>query len=224
MDIVGNITRLFYQGGWVIMLSITATLVVSLVIIIERSLRYWLTFDLPNSSEFAKEVERLVYNNSIEHAIRYCKKKRPALVPYVLAEGLKHANDSTEEIANAMDHATYAAVPNVTTRLPLLATTANVATLLGLLGTIFGLMKSFAAAARATGSEKQALLAEGIAEALTATSYGLGTALLCLFAYGVLSMKQTSIVDDINKHTSRLVGVLYSRRVRLKSSSATPRA
>jgi len=186
--------------------------------VIERTYRYWLQYDLANSSGFMAAVQKMVMNNSIENAIRLCKKARPKLLPYVLAEGLKRANDSAEEIENAMDHATLAAVPNVTKWLPFLGTTANVATLLGLLGTIFGLMKSFKAAATATGAQKQTLLAEGIAEALTATSYGLGTALLCLFAFGILSMKQSAIVDDINKNVARLTDLLYTRKMKLRGS------
>ena len=99
-----------------------------------------------------------------------------------------------------------------------LATTANVATLLGLLGTIFGLMRSFAAVAKATGATKQTLLAEGIAEALNATSFGLSTALFCLFFYGILTAKQTAIVDDINKNASKLNDLLFTRKMKLKGS------
>ena len=111
-----------------------------------------------------------------------------------------------------MEHAFLSVLPKATKGVAFLSTTANVATLLGLLGTIFGLMKSFGAAAFATGAQKQTILAEGIAEALTATSFGLGTALLCLLAYGVLMMKQTAIVNDINKNSARLIDLLYTRK------------
>jgi len=214
----GTIAHLFEQGGWAVMSSITGTLLVSLIIIVERTYRYWLQYDLANSSGFMAAVQKMVMNNSIENAIRLCKKARPKLLPYVLAEGLKRANDSTEEISNAMDYASLSALPNVTRRLPFLATTANVATLLGLLGTIFGLMHSFKAVASLTGAQKQAELARGIGEALTATSFGLGTALLCLFAYGVLTMKQTAIVDDLNKNASRLLDLLYTRKMKLRGT------
>ena len=198
------------------MSSITLTLLISIVVIIERCYRYWLQYDLPNSSGFMAAVQKMVMNNSIENAIRLCKKARPQLLPYVLSEGLKRANDTTEEIENAIEHATLTAIPKVAKITPFLATTANVATLLGLLGTIFGLMKSFGGAANATGAAKQTILAEGIAEALTATSYGLGTALICLFAYGVLSAKQQAITFDIQQNTSRLMDLLYTRKMKIK--------
>lgn len=200
------------------MFSILATLVVSLAVVIERAYRLWMEYDLVNSDGFMAMVQKMVMNNSIENAIRLCKKARPKLLPHVLAEGLKRSNDSTQEISNAVDQAVLTVVPKVTKAVSFLATTANVATLLGLLGTIFGLMRSFAAVAKATGAQKQTLLAEGIAEALNATSFGLSVALFCLFCYGVLSAKQKVVVDDINKNAAKLVDLLYTRKMKLKGA------
>lgn len=215
-----SIIDIFYRGGWPVMLGITLTFLASIVIIIERTIRYWVTFDTPDSNGFMVQVQKYVMNNSIENAIRLCKKVDPKLLPYVLAQGLKKANHSAEEVELAVDHAILAVTPKVTKGVGLLATTANVATLLGLLGTIFGLMHSFAAAAKATGAEKQTLLAEGIAEALTATSFGLGTALLCLFAYGILSAKQKAIVDEIYQHSAKLKELLYTRKNKIEGANA----
>ncbi len=214
------IARKFEEGGQEIMSAITFVAFLSLVIIIERAYRYWLQYDLANSSGFMAAVQKMVMNNSIENAIRLCKKARPKLLPYVMSEGLKRANDSTEEIEHALETATLTAVPKLTKILPFLGTTANVATLLGLLGTLFGLMRSFAAAARLTGSAKQTALAAGISEALTATSFGLGTALMCLLAYGILVMKQTSIMDDISRNNARLIDLLYTRKMKIKGGSS----
>lgn len=208
----------FEHGGYSVMFSILATLIVSLAVVVERAYRLWMEYDLVNSDGFMAMVQKMVMNNSIENAIRLCKKARPKLLPYVLAEGLKRSNDSTQEISNAVDQAVLTVVPRVTKTVSFLATTANVATLLGLLGTIFGLMRSFAAVAKATGAQKQTLLAEGIAEALNATSFGLSVALFCLFCYGVLSAKQKVVVDDINKNAAKLVDLLYTRKMKLKGA------
>lgn len=214
------IARKFEEGGQEIMSAITFVMFVSIVIIIERSYRYWLQYDLANSSGFMAAVQKMVMNNSIENAIRLCKKARPKLLPYVMSEGLKRANDSTEEIEHALDTATLTAIPKLTKILPFLGTTANVSTLLGLLGTLFGLMKSFGAAAKLTGSAKQTALAAGISESLTATATGLGTALMCLLAYGVLVMKQTAILDDINKNNARLMDLLYTRKMKIRGGGS----
>ena len=211
------ILRAFEQGGYAVMSGIAFVLLLSLGIIIERAVRLWMHFDLPNSYGFMAAIQKMVMNNSIENAIRLCKKAgRKKLLPYVLSEGLKRANDSTDEIQNAMDFATLAVIPKASSRVGFLATTANVATLLGLLGTIFGLMHSFGAAATATGAQKQTLLAEGIAEALTATSFGLTTALICILAHGVLSNKQQAIISDINQNSARLNDLLFTRKMKIK--------
>ena len=151
--------RYFHLGGVQVMSCILLTLIISIVIIIERAYRYWLVYDLVNSSGFMAMIQKMIMNNSIENAIRLCKKARPKLLPFVLSEGLKRSNDSSEEVSNAIDHAILTAVPQITKFTGFLATTANVATLFGLLGTIFGLMRSFAAVATATGAQKQTLLA-----------------------------------------------------------------
>ena len=214
-----SVIRYFQLGGIQVMSSILFVLIVSAIIVAERAYRYWLVYDLVNSSGFMASVQKMVMNNSIENAIRFCKKARPKLLPAVLAEGLKRSNDSPQEIENAVEFAVLSQVPKLNKNTGLLATTANVATLLGLLGTIFGLMHSFAAVARATGAQKQTLLAEGIAEALNATSFGLSVALFCLFAYGMLNAKMTAINDDINKNAARLVDLLYTRKMKLQSRS-----
>lgn len=211
-----TIVRLFHQGGKEVMTGITLVGILSIIIIVERAIRYWLQYDLANSSGFIAAVQKLVMNNSIENAIRLCKKARPKILPNVMAQGLMRANDTPEEIQNAMDHATLEALPKVTKLIPFLGTTANVSTLLGLLGTLFGLMKSFAAAATATGAQKTTLLAEGISEALIATSFGLGTALFILLSYGILMMKQTAIIDDLNQGSAKLLDLLYTRKIKIR--------
>jgi len=210
-----KIVLIWHQGGPTVMTLIAATALISLVIIVERIIRYWVQYDLGNSAVFMSNVQKMVMNNSIENAIRLCRKAKPKLLPDVLVQGLMRANDSVEEIELAMDYATQEALPKVTKWVPFLGTTANVATLFGLMGTLFGLMKSFAAAASATGAQKQTLLAEGIAEALIATSFGLGTALFILLIYGILMMKQTALVDDINANSARLLHMLYNRKMKI---------
>lgn len=210
-----KIQSLFHQGGPAVMSSITATALFSIVLIVERVVRYWIQYDLANSASFMSNIQKMVMNNSIENAIRLCRRAKPKLLPEVLVQGLMRANDSPEEIELAMEYATLEAIPKVTSRVGFLGTTANVATLLGLLGTLFGLMRSFAAAATATGAQKQTLLAEGIAEALVATSFGLGTALVILLSYGVLMLKQSAIVDDINSNSARLLHMLYNRKMKI---------
>ena len=213
------ITEKYYEGGPLVMSSIFLVLMISLVIVIERTYRYWREYDLSNTVRFIAALQKLVMNDSIEAAIRNCKSLRPKLLPSVLVEGLKKANDTPEEIENAMEHACLEVLPRVNRGINFLGTAANLATLLGLLGTIFGLIRAFAGAAQASGAEKQALLAEGIAEALTATSLGLSTALFCILAHGLLSMKQSAIMSHIDHGVAKLNDLLVTRRLKLKNKN-----
>lgn len=213
-----TIATLFHRGGPLVMSSIFLVLVISAAIVIERCYRYWMQYDLSNTEGFMTAVQKMIMNNSIENAIRLCQKARPKLLPYVISEVLKRANDTVEEMELATEQASLTVVPKVNKMISTLGTMANVATLLGLLGTIFGLMKSFGAAATATGAQKQSILAEGIAEALTATSFGLGTALLCILTHGLLSIKQQSILAKITENSAKMIDVLYTRKLKIDSS------
>jgi biopolymer transport protein ExbB/TolQ len=143
-----------------------------------------------------------------------CKQASPKLLPYVIGEGLKRANETTEEIEHALDCATLTALPKINHWINFLATIANIATLMGLLGTIFGLIRSFGGAANATGADKQKILAEGIAEALTATSFGLTTALLCILVHGILSLKKDSLTNEIHEYSAKIFDILSTRKLK----------
>ena len=92
-----KITQLFHQGGVPVMVAILATALISAVIILERVIKYWVQFDLPNSAGFMSNVQKMVMNNSIENAIRLCRKAKPKLLPGVIAQGLMRANDTPDK-------------------------------------------------------------------------------------------------------------------------------
>lgn len=205
-----------FTDEWYIMYPILFILLLSIIIIIERVIRMWTTYDLANATEFMNGVQKYIMNNSIENAIRLCKKYKPALLPHVISQGLKKANHSPSEIEYALEHANLQVTPDITKGTPLLATTANVATLLGLLGTLVGLIKAFGGLAGQVDN-KQEMLANAISLALHATAFGLLTALICLLAYGILQWKQKQIIDDINQHSAKLIDLLYTRKMKIQS-------
>src|SRR5690606_20188364 len=97
VEMLDTLRRLWVEGGIMVMSSIAAVLTISIVVILERGYRYYVQYGLTNSSGFMSAIQKYVMNNSIENAIRLCKKGRPALLPYVMSEGLKRANDSSDE-------------------------------------------------------------------------------------------------------------------------------
>jgi biopolymer transport protein ExbB/TolQ len=122
--------------------------------------------------------------------------------------GLEASNGSALDIQNAIDEAALEVIPSVDKRVPYLSTLANVATLLGLLGTIQGLIQAFSAIAVADPSQKAALLAKGISIALYSTASGLVVAIPMLIMFTILQSKSQKIVDEIDEFSVKLVNLL----------------
>ena len=109
-----------------------------------------------------------------------------------------------EEIQLKMDEVLLEENSRVEKRIGFLAMFANVATLLGLLGTITGLIHSFAGIANANPAEKATILSQGISLAMNTTAYGLIVAVPALVMYAVLQNRATRLTDDLNKASLNL--------------------
>jgi len=165
-----------------------------------------------NGRAFYNAVENHVKQNDIEGAVRLCAGQKHALLAHVLKFGLLRANRPMEHIQNAVEAAVLQVRPLVTKRVHYLGMIANIATLLGLIGTIVGLITSFRALATATGEAKQTMLAQGISSALFATSFGLMVAIFCMVAHGVITSQANKIVSDVDQYSARLIDRLSSRK------------
>lgn len=103
------------------------------------------------------------------------------------------------------------AVPNLEKRTPYLATFANIATLLGLLGTIIGLIEAFTAVSNANPSEKADMLSASISVAMNTTAFGLMVAIPLLLIYAVLQTKTTQLVDSLEMASVKFLNILTDR-------------
>ena len=119
----------------------------------------------------------------------------------IIAAGLRKAEQggSEHEIQQGMDEEALRELPKIEKRTGYLAMLGNLATLAGLLGTITGLIKSFASVAGVDPSMKATMLSKGISEAMNCTAFGLGTGILGLAAYAVLNGKTQHILDGVNQ-------------------------
>lgn len=109
-----------------------------------------------------------------------------------------------EEIQLKMDELVLEESTRIEKRIGFLATIANVATLMGLLATIMGLIQSFTSISAASGAEKAKILSDGISEAMNGTAYGLIVAVPALVAYAILQSRANSLNEDLNKAALRL--------------------
>ncbi|RIK73554.1 hypothetical protein DCC62_17160, partial [candidate division KSB1 bacterium] len=140
---------------------------------------------------------------NIANAVELCSMSQAAL-PRITRAGLEEYMKNPTDVQHAMEVAAMAEIPKIEKRTSYLSLLANIATLLGLLGTIFGLIDSFSAVTNADASQKAALLASGIAVAMNTTAFGLIVSIPTLIFYSMLNERITAITDEINENAARI--------------------
>ena len=206
---MGAIAEAFRIGGmW--MYIILAVSIFAIGIVIERFIFLFFKYSI-NAEAFMAQVQKLVMANNIDRAIKLCNAAPSAALPKVIKAGLTRANKGEVEIQNAIEEATLEVVPKVQKRTASLQALANIATLLGLLGTIIGLIEAFEALEKATPENRQRLLARGIALAMNTTAFGLIVAIPTLVAHLILSGTTKKILDEIDMYSVKLENLLISR-------------
>lgn len=196
-----------YQGGGLWMHPIALALAISVAFTLERFWRLYMQYGIHGSS-FMFEIQKLIMSGDLDGAIRACNGAGQSALPKVIKAGLTRANQPETQIQNAIEAASLEVIPKLERRIPYLALIANLATLLGLLGTINGLIKSFAAVAIAEPAQRQAVLAAGISEAMNATAFGLICAIFSMIAHSILSNKANRILEEIDEFGVKLLDLL----------------
>ncbi|MCR4438588.1 MAG: MotA/TolQ/ExbB proton channel family protein [bacterium] len=194
----------FFKHGGPFMYVIALAMVFGYAIAIERIivLAFRTRIDTP---AFVNRIQELVHSGNVARAIEYARRSEAPL-PRIVRAGLEQFQNGggEKDVQRAFELAALVEVPKLEKRTHYLSTIANVATLLGLLGTIFGLIVSFQAVAQAEAAQKAELLSVGISQAMNTTAFGLIVAIPCLLAYGYLQEKTNGIVDEINESVARI--------------------
>lgn len=162
-----------------------------------------------NSKEFFAQIKKLVTAGNIDRAIKLCDAGDYPTLQLVKA-GLTHANKGPDEIDAAMSEKIGELKPAVEKRIGSLWSLANIATLIGLLGTVLGLIHTFGAvsAPGLSAADRQRILANGIAEAMYNTALGLGIAVMCMIAHLVLHQRSKTIQHDLDATQERVFNLL----------------
>jgi len=190
---------------------LSINLVVSAIVIamiVERAM-FQLTKYRVNSKEFFAQIKKLVTAGNIDRAIRLCDAgDYPTL--HLVKAGLTHANKGPDEIDAAMSEKLGELKPAVEKRIGSLWSLANIATLVGLLGTVLGLIHTFGAVSSPglSAADRQRILASGIAEAMYNTAFGLGIAVTCMIAHLVLHQRSKNIQHDLDGTQERVFNLL----------------
>lgn len=196
--------------GAATMYIILAVSVLGFGVMIERFVFLFFKYNI-NATAFMAQIQKLVMANNIDRAVKLCNAAPSAALARVIKAGLMRANRSEAEIQSAIDEATLDVLPEVTKRTSSLAAIANVATLLGLLGTIFGMIGAFESLDQAAADKRQEALGQNISSAMYTTAFGLIVAVPCLSAHIFLSNLTKKIIDEIDLHSVKLTNMLVAR-------------
>lgn len=197
-----------YQGGIIVPLLIGLLLIV-ITFVVERLLTVNRAAGTGNIAEFVRKVQFHLANKDVDKAIAECDKQKGS-VGNVMKAGLRKYKemigntelDTEQKVLNIqkeVEEATALELPMLEKNLVFLSTIASVATLVGLLGTVMGMIRSFSALGASGGSEASSKLSEGISEALYNTALGIGTSAIAIIMYNVFTTKIDGITYGIDE-------------------------
>jgi len=197
-----------YEGGIIVPILIGAFLTV-VVFVIERMLTISKATGRGNIAEFIRKVQYHLANKNVDAALAECDKQQGS-VGNVMKAGLRKYKEmignselETEQkvvaIQTEVEEATALELPMLEKNLVFLSTIASVATLLGLLGTVMGMIRSFSKLGDEGGGEAARELSQGISEALYNTALGIGTSAVAIIMYNVFTTRIDAITYGIDE-------------------------
>jgi len=203
----------FFKDGGTFMIPIAVVLALGLAIAGER----WVYLTKARVSNLMrwKKLQPLLEKGELRSALSTSNGSNTA-IDKILTYGLMRASTSknSAEVEMAMEEGLMEVMPRLEKRTHYLATLANIATLLGLLGTIMGLIRAFTAVGEANPADKADLLSASISVAMNTTAFGLmaGIPLLLLHAY--LTTKTTTVIDSLEMATVRIMNLITGHSVK----------
>ena len=217
---------LFIRDNFFHVVPIIIAGVIAVAIIAERTWMLMWIYPLKNPNAFFEKVRDQVLNDRIADAIAFCDNHPNKLVAEIVRSALLRAHQPEVIISDGLDFAVTEAMERIRNRTSFLSTIANVATLLGLFGTIVGLIHSFESIGNANAQMRSALLSAGISTAMNATMMGLGVAIPCMVAFSYLMNRSNRLATQVDKAAIRVMDIIKQRHysVDVESSARLPKA
>lgn len=215
------LSEVFSKGGPFFIIN-TFFLAVVIALVVERAM-YFLGRGHLNAKAFLEQIKRLLAANNVDRAKKLCD-ATSAPVARVAKAGLNRLHRGEAAVAQAMEETMTDTMPEVKTRIGALWSLANITTLVGLLGTIAGLIATFAAIGDANPADRQKRLSDGIAEAMYNTAFGLSIALICMVGHLLLSAAMKKVIGDLEAFSLRFENLLAEGSAQTASSSRAPAA
>ncbi len=206
-----NLIVRFFQGGGDFMYPIAIVFVIGAAIAIERWI--YLTHAAVRNRNLWNEIVPMLSQGNFRQVVQITSKSESA-IGHILNSGLARISTARrrDDIEKAMEESLMEVVPRLEKRTHYLATFANLATLLGLLGTVMGLIRAFAAVATVNPAEKANLLSASISVAMNCTAFGLMTAVPLLFVHAFLQTKTTELIDSLEMASVKFLNAITERQ------------
>ena len=205
----GDYFGIVYKGGVIVPVLMTCFLT-ALTFSIERLLTIGKAKGTGDVNAFVRAIQASLDKDDAEGAIAACNKQKGSVGNVTLSAVKKYKQltgdkslDKEQKLASLskeVEEATSLELPMLEKNLTIIATLASVSTLIGLLGTVIGMIKAFSALGNSGGSTDSTALANGISEALVNTALGIGTSAICIIAYNLFTSKideLTYCIDEI---------------------------
>ena len=204
-----------FQGGGGAMYVILSIGLLTVFLIVKRFMDLS-SFSI-DKADFNEHLFGMVLRGDVRQAITYCDSKPTPLTNTLkvgLVQVMNHRPD--EEVQVAMDAAVLRETPRIEGWTAFLAVFSNVATLVGLTGTIFGMIRSFSAVAQVSGAEKAQELSKGISEALNCTAFGLMVAIIGILSYGYFQVRVSRLLNEMVESSMSLMNLVVANRDKIK--------
>lgn len=201
----------FFQDGGVWMYPLVVVMVLGVAIATERYI--YLTAQRSSNRRDWEALLPVLNGGDYQRAFTMTGQSESAIAK-IVNHGLSRLGTSSrlEDVEAAMEEGLMEITPRLEKRTHYLSTLANIATLLGLLGTIIGLIQAFVAVAGADPTEKAQLLSSAISVAMNTTAFGLIVAIPLLLIYSVLQTKTTELVDSLEMAAVKLNNMIRRHR------------
>ncbi len=175
-------------------------------VVIERV--WYLFFKCGTSSgSFMAGISKYLKAGDYEKAIKYSSSVNTPLAKGVTAI-LKNRGKSSRQVQKAVDEVFLTETPKISRNISILNTLANLSTLLGLMGTIYGLMMAFDAIANVPAAQRAQALATGISVAMSTTLFGLIVAVPSILLQGLLAQKSDMVIEEMDEKTAKLINLV----------------
>ena len=209
MGVYSTIVKFFQEGG-LFMYPIAIVLGLGLAIALERWL--FLTMTTAKNKALWNSVTPYLKSGNLAGAMQVTAKSKAAIAQ-IMTYGLNRVRSARrrEDVEQAMEESLMEVMPRLEKRTHYLATFANIATLLGLLGTIIGLISAFTAVATANPADKADLLSASISVAMNTTAFGLIVAIPLLLVHTLLQAKTTEIIDSLEMASVKFLNAITER-------------